>query len=504
MGITSTFVKNYSRYIHRKVTHDKNNAEQDQLKTLLNLVDKAKNTSFGKKFQFSKIKNHNDFIDCVPISDYESFSEYIKQIQEGHFNITWPGKPLYFAKTSGTTSGAKYIPISKQSIHNHIDTARNSMFNYIFTQRKFDLLAGKMIFLSGSPELSKTANILTGRLSGIINHHIPFYLKKNQLPCWTTNCLENWEEKLDNIVSETIQEDMRVICGIPPWMIMYFEKLKQKTNKPIAEIFPNLSLIIHGGVNYQPYKKLLDDLLGKPIDMLETFPASEGFFAFQSDINDSSLLLNTNSGIYFEFIPLQHTPHSIKKRLNLSEVELNKPYILVISNNAGLWCYNTEDVVKFVSLKPFKLQVAGRVKHFISAFGEHVIGEEIDKVMSYSLQKVNMNVKEFTVAPFITSKDYSNQQSCHEWYIEFTSQPINLNDIAVEMDLHLQKLNIYYADLRKGNILNNLRIIPVKENGFSNYMKAIGKLGGQNKLPRLSNDRFIADFLISNNLIYEN
>jgi hypothetical protein len=405
----------------------------------------------------------------------------------------WKGKPIYLAKTSGTTSGVKYIPITKDSISNHIMTARNALLCYMAESGNTKFADGKMIFLSGSPELERIGGIPTGRLSGIVNHHVPNYLRSNQLPTYETNCIEDWETKLDKIVDETFNQNMTLISGIPPWMQMYFDRLTNNGSKKIKDIFPNFSLMVHGGVNFEPYKAKLFDSIGKKIDSIETFPASEGFIAFQDSQNADGLLLNTNSGIFFEFVPVAEIFNENPTRLTLGEVKVGENYALIINSNAGLWGYNIGDTVKFVSTDPYRLVVSGRIKHFISAFGEHVIGEEVEYSLMKAASEENIHITEFTVAPMI---EQGEGKSYHEWFIEFENEPSDLSAFRKKVDDNLRQKNIYYDDLINGNILKPLKINPMKKNGFIDYMKSIGKLGGQNKIPRLSNDRKIAEELI--------
>jgi len=467
-------------------------AVADQEQVFQSLIKTGLKTEFGKEHHFEKIKNHDDFIKNVPIREYEDFKKYIDKIKQGKHNILWKGIPLYLAKTSGTTSGIKYIPISKDSIDNHINTARNSLLCYMAKTGNAQFANGKMIFLSGSPELERVGGIPTGRLSGIVNHHIPKYLRTNQMPSFETNCIEDWEEKVNKIVEETVSEKMTLISGIPPWVQMYFDALVKKTGKKIKDIFPEFSVLVQGGVNFEPYKVRLLETIGKPIDTIELYPASEGFFAFQDNIKEEGMLLNTDSGIFFEFVPAGEIFNKNPKRLTLKDVKLNENYVLIVSNNAGLWGYNLGDTIKFVSLNPYRIVVTGRVKHFISAFGEHVIGEEVEGALLKAVDGENIKIIEFTVAPKISQDD---NKSYHEWFIEFENVPRNLKQFAHKVDENLRERNIYYDDLIKGNILQPLKIIPIQKNGFINYMKSIGKLGGQNKVPRLSNDRTIADQL---------
>ncbi len=467
-------------------------AVADQEAIFKDLIKTAKDTEFGKDHGFENIKTYDDYKKQVPIRDYEQIKSYISKVKQGQANILWKGKPIYFAKTSGTTSGVKYIPISKESISNHIDSARNALLCYIAESGNAEFTEGKMIFLSGSPELDRVGGVPTGRLSGIVNHHVPKYLRSNQLPDYETNCIEDWETKLDKIVQQTINEDMALISGIPPWMQMYFDRLTQISGKKIADLFPNFSVMVYGGVNFEPYRAKLFDTIGKKIDSIETFPASEGFFAFQDSQNAEGLLLNTDSGIFFEFVPAGEIFNENPTRLSLKDVKVGENYALIINNNAGLWAYNIGDTVKFVSTKPYRLVVTGRTKHYISAFGEHVIGEEVEQALMKAANEENVKIIEFTVAPMV---EQGEGKSYHEWFIEFEHAPADMQGFIEKVDNNLRQKNVYYDDLISGNILQKLKITPIVKNGFIDYMKSIGKLGGQNKLPRLSNDRKIAEAL---------
>lgn len=479
-------------YVHAQVKKSMHTAVADQEAIFKKLMQGAAQTEFGKDHRFASIQSHADYRQAVPIRDYEQLKPYINKIKEGKHNILWKGKPIYFAKTSGTTSGVKYIPITKDSIANHINTARNALLCYMAETGNTAFADGKMIFLSGSPELERIADIPTGRLSGIVNHHIPSYLRTNQLPSYPTNCIEDWETKLDKIIDETIQKDMRLISGIPPWMQMYFDRLAERSGKKISQLFPNFSVLVHGGVNFRPYASRLFESIGRKIDAIETFPASEGFFAFQDTQEGEGLLLNTDSGIFFEFVPAGEIFNENPTRLSLREVQVGENYALIINSNAGLWSYNIGDTVKFVSTNPYRIVVSGRIKHFISAFGEHVIGEEVEYSLLKAAAEQGVRITEFTVAPMI---EQGRGKSYHEWLIEFEQAPDNLEAFALQVNENLRQKNIYYDDLIRGNILLPLKISVVRKNGFIDYMKSIGKLGGQNKVPRLSNDRKLADEL---------
>ena len=487
--IKSFLAKPFAIYINKQIKKGMITAVADQQNILQQLIRTGIKTEFGKEFDFAGIKTHSDFIQRVPIRDYEAFKPYIEKIKEGKHNVLWKGLPIYFAKTSGTTSGVKYIPITKDSIPNHILTARNALLCYMAETGNNTFANGKLIFLSGSPVLERVGGIPTGRLSGIVNHHVPKYLRSNQLPSFETNCIEDWEQKLEKIVDETIGENMTLISGIPPWVQMYFDRLQERSGKKIGELFPNFSVMVQGGVNYEPYKSKLTESIGRNIDTIEVFPASEGFFAFQDSQKEQGMLLNTNSGIFFEFVPVAEINNENPARLGLKDVKVGENYALIISSNAGLWAYNIGDTIKFLSTEPYRIVVTGRIKHFISAFGEHVIGEEVEAALMHATAEENIQIKEFTVAPFISQ---TNGKSYHEWFIEFEALPNDMNAFATKLDAQMRQTNVYYDDLISGSILDQLRVTPIKKNGFINYMKSLGKLGGQNKVPRLSNDRDIA------------
>lgn len=458
------------------------------------MIDGGKNTKFGKEHGFDLIKNYDDFRKNVPVREYEQIRPYIERIIGGERDVLWKGLPIYFAKTSGTTSGVKYIPITRDSIPNHINGARDAILSYIHETGRAGFIDGKLIFLSGSPVLDMKGPVKTGRLSGIVNHHVPGYLRTNQMPSYETNCIEDWETKLERIIDETIDQNMTLISGIPPWVQMYFDRIVQRTGKPIKDVFPGFSMLIYGGVNFEPYRRKMFESIGKKVDSIETYPASEGFIAFQDSQKEEGLLLLLNSGIFFEFIPVEEYFKEKPVRLSIEEVELNKNYAVVINSNAGLWGYSIGDTVKFVSTEPYRVAVTGRIKHFISAFGEHVIGEEVEQAMKYALERhPETEIVEFTVAPQVNPEEGAPR---HEWYVEFSNPPNDLNAFEKDINLRLQQLNTYYDDLISGKILDVLKVIPLQRDAFRNYMKSQGKLGGQNKTPRLSNDRQIADELL--------
>ncbi|MDL5048838.1 GH3 auxin-responsive promoter family protein [Oscillatoria amoena NRMC-F 0135] len=493
MGIRSVLAKPVAAYFAAQTQKWATRPGFVQQQLLKNLVQDARKTSFGRDHGFDGINSYTDFKKQVPVRDYEELKPYIERILRGEADVLWRGKPAYLAKTSGTTSGVKYIPISHESKFSHFNSARNATLSYVHETGNASFLDGSLIFLSGSPELEETAGIKTGRLSGISNHLVPAYFRTNQKPSYQTNCIEDWEEKLEHIIDETLHANMTLISGIPPWVQMYFDRIHARTGKKIKDVFPNFSVFVYGGVNYEPYRSRLEESIGKKVDSIETYPASEGFIAYQDSQSNPGLLLLLNNGMFFEFIPAEEYFSENRRRLSIEEVELGKNYTLIINSNAGLWGYSIGDTVKFISKNPYRLLVTGRIRHFISAFGEHVIGEEVEKAMKSVLQKFpEVELTEFTVAPQVNPAEGLPH---HEWLIEFSRPPLDMAAFALALDNQMRNLNVYYDDLLTGSILQPLRITTLKPNAFVEYMKSQGKLGGQNKVPRLSNDRRIADYL---------
>ena len=494
-SIKAFAAKLYAARIYNKINRWASNPIETQERVFQSLISDASDTEFGRDHNFKNIKTHADFVKHVPVRDYEALKSYVEKMVAGEEDILWKGKPLYFAKTSGTTSGAKYIPITKESMPSHIEAAKNAILLYIHETGNTKIVTRKMIFLQGSPVLETKNGIQLGRLSGIVAHYVPKYLQKNRLPTWETNCIEDWETKVNTIVHETLNEDMSVIAGIPSWVQMYFEKLIEEKDQKVGDIFKNFSLFIFGGVNYEPYRSKFENLIGRKVDSVELYPASEGFFAFQDRQNQPGMLLQLDSGMFYEFIIADTFFDASPNRLTLKDVEIGVNYVIIISTNAGLWAYNIGDTIQFTSVTPFRVIVSGRIKHFISAFGEHVIAKEVEHALLSALKTTEVSVSEFTVAPQIASTE---GLPYHEWFIEFENPPSDIEAFATQIDAAMQLQNSYYLDLIEGKVLRSLKITQVQKGGFQNYMKTIGKLGGQNKTPRLSNDRKIADVLTQN------
>lgn len=492
MSIKSFFAIPFAKYSTKKVLKWANNPHKTQEKVFKNLISKGSKTAFGKDHNFTEISNYEDFKKHVKVTDYEGLRPYVDRMVAGEADVLWVGRPLYYAKTSGTTSGAKYIPITKESMPTHISAAKNAMLFYMLEKNDASFVDGKMIFLQGSPVLEDKNGVKLGRLSGIAAHYVPNYLMKNRLPSWETNCIEDWDTKVNAVVKETVNENMSVISGIPSWVQMYFEKLIEKTGKSISELFPNFNFFIYGGVNFEPYKNKFESLIGKKIDYIELYPASEGFIAYQDSQKEKGMLLQLDSGIFYEFIPSTEFFDENPTRISLKDVKIGVNYVIILNTTAGLWGYNIGDTVEFTSTKPYRIKVTGRIKHFISAFGEHVIGKEVEKALNDAILGTSINISEFTVAPQVNPK---NGLPYHEWFIEFENEPENLEEFAKKIDASMQAQNIYYLDLIEGKVLRPLIISKVKKGGFHEYMKSIGKFGGQNKIPQLSDNRKIADVL---------
>ncbi|UYZ63248.1 GH3 auxin-responsive promoter family protein [Hymenobacter weizhouensis] len=496
MGLKSTLSRPLAAYVARQYARWQHDPIGTQQRVLRELLRQGARTHFGRDHDLGTARTAQDLAARVPVRDYEGLKPYFERVKAGEADVLWPGKPLYLAKTSGTTSGAKYIPLTRASIPNHINGARDALLHYVHKTGKSRFLDGKLIFLSGSPELETVGGIPTGRLSGIVNHHVPAYLRRNQLPSYPTNIIEDWEAKLDRIVEETLPAPMTLISGIPPWVQMYFDRIVARTGRPVGEVFPGFDLFVYGGVNFEPYRKKLLDTIGRAVDSVELFPASEGFLAFQDEPGNPGLLLLLDAGIFFEFVPAERFFEPNPPRLTLAEVELDQQYALVLSSNAGLWGYSLGDTVRFVSKYPFRVVVTGRIKHFLSAFGEHVIGEEVEQTLRAAMQQhPEVEVVEFTVAPRVS--DDPAVPSRHEWLIEFARPPHDAAAFAAALDTGLRQRNVYYDDLLSGHILAPLQLTPLPTGAFQRYMKSQGKLGGQNKVPRLSNDRTLAKGLLA-------
>jgi len=503
MSLKSAFAKPYAKRVTAAVMRRAMEPVTTQKAVLMGLLRKGATTAFGKDHGLAQVHDHESLVSAVPLRDYEALKPYIDRVVAGEENVLWPGKPLYLCKTSGTTSGAKYIPITKDSLPNHIGSARRALLAYIAHSGRSEFVDGKMIFLQGSPVLDRSKIIPSGRLSGIVANHVPSYLLKNRMPSYATNTIADWETKVEAIVSETMGADMRLISGIPAWVQMYFERLLARTGKAnVREVFPNFSLFVYGGVNYAPYRNRMETLIGGSVPSVELFPASEGFIAYQDKSNEEGLLLVLDNGIYYGFLPVvggsqvEVMPDSSRitagpashegRVLHIGEVQIGVQYALILYTNAGLWGYEIGDTIKFVSLTPPRIVVTGRTKHYTSAFGEHVIAEEVEGALKDAMAEIPCQVAEFTVAPQLSPNE---GLPYHEWFIEFAVQPADLLSFAEKIDRALQQRNPYYKDLITGKVLRPLIITALERGSFSKWMKARGMNDAQSKVPRLANDR---------------
>lgn len=490
VSLKSTIAKPYARFVTHAVMRRALDAVNTQQQVLRELLAKGASAAFGREHRLRDVGDQAGLTQAVPLRDYEAFRPYIDRIIAGEDDVLWPGQPLYLCKTSGTTSGAKYIPITRDSLPNHIGSAQRALLACIAQSGRADFVDGKMIFLQGSPVLDTKGRIPTGRLSGIVANHVPRYLLKNRLPSFATNSIADWETKVEAIVNETMTADMRLISGIPAWVQMYFERLLARTGKKnVREVFKNFSLFVYGGVNYAPYRARMESLIGGSVPSVELFPASEGFIAYQDKSNEEGLLLVLDNGIYYEFIPLgapDSGPARTRKRLSIAEVELGVNYALVLHTNAGLWGYEIGDTVRFVSLSPPRIVVTGRTKQFTSAFGEHVIAEEVEGALKDAMAQVPCEVAEFTVAPQLSPAEGLPH---HEWFMEFAAPPADPAALSNAIDSALQKRNPYYRDLITGKVLRPLVIRTLPRGVFAAWMKARGMNDAQSKVPRLANDR---------------
>ena len=495
MGIITNIVRTISVRVHNQIEFMAAHPHKFQQSIFHKNVKRGKATVFGNEHNFGDIQTYEDYQREVSLNTYEDLRPYMNRVLEGEKNILWPGKPKYVVGTSGTTGGIKYVPLSKDSLPYHYNSARNAVFNYALKYGLMKIFNGKLLFLSGSPELSKTGTITSGRLSGIVNHQIPRWLKINQIPSWDTNIISDWEEKVYKIAQESIKENMTMVSGIPPWVLMYYESLLEQSGaSTISEIFPNYDLFVYGGVNFEPYRKKFENLVGKQIDSIETYPSSEGFVAFQDIKGEAGMLLNVNGGIFFEFVEAHRIHESNPERIQLRDVKVGQDYAIIMNNNAGLWASILGDVVEFTSINPYRLIVKGRIEHFISAFGEHIIASEVESAMSTALSGTGIQISEFTVAPQVNPSE--GGLPYHEWIIETENSALELSNFGRILDQCMQTNNFHYKDLIGGKVITRLKLSPVPRGTFNLYMKNKGKLGGQNKIPHLSNDRKIADELI--------
>lgn len=496
-SITAWFLK---KRIHQIKLFKKHPIEV-QNEVLMNLINCAKNTEIGKKYGFETIDDYETFSNKVPVSTYEDFFKYINRSIKGEENIFWNTEIKWYAQSSGTTnSKSKFIPVSKESLEDcHYKAGKDVLCIYMNNNEDSNLFSGKSLRLGGSKKIQNNGNKYFGDLSAILIDNLPIWAELMSAPNNEISLMDKWDEKLNAIIKNTINEDVTSLAGVPSWMLIMINKiLAEKNIKSIKEIWENLEVYFHGGVDFKPYKNQFIKALGNNVRFYEIYNASEGFFAIQDRNDKNDMLLMLDYGIYFEF--QEFNSRSLKDNnqiVNLSKVKLNTNYAIIISTNAGLWRYKIGDTIKFTSLKPFRIQITGRTKNFINAFGEELIIENTDLALNKTLSKHNSTIFEYTVAPSFINKDKSG---FHQWLIEFQKKPKNISQFEKDLDLNLQKINTDYKAKRFKNItMSQLEIVEAKNNLFFNWLKLNNKLGGQNKVPRLSNDRKIIEELLKIN-----
>ena len=469
-----------------------------QNEVLINLLKNAENTEFGKKYNFSSIKDYSSFSNNIPLTDYENFLKYIERSIKGESNIFWSSAIKWYAQSSGTTNSvSKFIPVSKESLEEcHYKAGKDVLCLYVNNNKDSNLFSGKSLRLGGSKKLYENNNNYFGDLSAILIDNLPLWAEMLSAPNNEISLMDKWDEKIKAIINSTLNENITSLAGVPSWMLILLNKILEERNETtIKDIWENLEVYFHGGVNFDPYINQFKSVLGDGVRFYETYNASEGFFAIQDRNDHNDMLLMLDYGIYFEFETLDNKLKS--KIINLSKVKLDTNYAMIISTNAGLWRYKIGDTIKFTSLDPFRIKITGRTKSFINAFGEELIIENAENALNKTLLKHKSRIVEYTVAPsFISKKD----SGCHQWLIEFEKKPLNISKFCEDLDKYLQELNSDYKSKRFKNItMKRLEIIVAKEKLFFEWLKFKNKLGGQNKIPRLCNDRMIIEELIKLN-----
>jgi hypothetical protein len=469
-----------------------------QNEVLINLLKNAENTEFGKKYNFNSIKDYSSFSNNIPLTDYENFLKYIERSIKGESNIFWSSAIKWYAQSSGTTNSvSKFIPVSKESLEEcHYKAGKDVLCLYVNNNKDSNLFSGKSLRLGGSKKLYENNNYYFGDLSAILIDNLPLWAEMLSAPNNEISLMDKWDEKIKAIINSTLNENITSLAGVPSWMLILLNKILEERNETtIKDIWENLEVYFHGGVNFDPYINQFKSVLGDGVRFYETYNASEGFFAIQDRNDHNDMLLMLDYGIYFEFETLDNKLKP--KIINLSKVKLDTNYALIISTNAGLWRYKIGDTIKFTSLDPFRIKITGRTKSFINAFGEELIIENAENALNKTLLKHKSTIVEYTVAPsFISKKD----SGCHQWLIEFEKKPSDISKFCEDLDKYLQELNSDYKSKRFKNItMKRLEIIVAKEKLFFEWLKFKNKLGGQNKIPRLCNDRMIIDELIKLN-----
>ena len=472
--------------------------EEVQNETFKYLVNKAKDTEWGKKYGYSDIKTYSDFAHNVPVSDYDSLKSYIERIRNGEQNILWPGETKWFAKSSGTTNDkSKFIPVTNDALENcHFRGGKDVMAIYTKVYPESNIFTGKSLVLGGSHEINNIDNrSYYGDLSAVIIENLPFWARFLKANSQETSLMKDWDVKIQRMADEALKANVTNIAGVPSWTLVLLKHILEKTGKNnIKEVWPNLELFIHGGVSFDPYREQFKKLIPGKMNYMETYNASEGFFAIQNNLNRKDLLLMLDYGVFYEFIPMSTFGTGNEKIIPLQEVETDVNYAMLISTNGGLWRYLIGDTVMFTSKYPFKIIITGRTKHFINAFGEELIIENSDKAVEIATKRTGAQIREYTGAPIFPEE---NQKGGHEWIFEFEKKPDDINYFVDVFDTALKTLNSDYEAKRYRNMTIDYPKIHIAPDGlFYKWMQKRGKLGGQNKVPRLSNNRKHIDELL--------
>jgi hypothetical protein len=499
MKILSPAISRLARLRLAAIEHWMNNPLDAQRDVLQHLVTAGQYTEFGKTHNFSTTFRIRDFKAAVPIQQYEDLKPYIERMMQGEDNLLWNTPVEWFAKSSGTTSErSKFIPVSQESLdENHYQGNKDALTLYYFHYPDSDLLTGKGLVIGGSHQIaSVNEEIHYGDLSAVLLQNAPLWSQWIKTPELSIALMDEWETKIESLAQSTIHENVTSVSGVPTWTLVLFKRILEITGKScIKEVWPNLELYFHGGVSFTPYRQQFEQLIGGPIRYLEIYNASEGFFAAQSREDENGMLLYLNHGIFYEFMPVDEYGKENPRTIGLKDVEVGKNYAPVISTTGGLWRYLIGDTIQFTTTFPFRVKVSGRLKHYINAFGEEVIVENTDKAIAMATEETGLVVNDYTAAPVYFS---SESNGAHEWAVEFESIPDNAEAFADALDNALRQVNSDYDAKRHKNIaLRRLILHPVPKGTFNEWLRSKGKLGGQHKVPRLSNERTLLEEILS-------
>ena len=495
MNLLSKAISILARLRYRRISNWINHPAAAQRQVLQSLITAAQYTEFGKKYNFDKLFSVKEFKKNVPLQEYDDVKPYIEKMMQGHENVLWNTPVKWFAKSSGTSNNkSKFIPISEESLkENHFQASKDVLTKYYNNFPSSDLLTGKSLVVGGSHQLTEIGDdIHCGDLSAVLMQNSPFWGQWLRTPELSIALLDEWENKIEKLALVTAEENVTMLAGVPTWTLLLLKRILEiKNKKTIKEVWPHLELYINGGVSFIPYKAQFDKIIGGPINYLEIYNASEGFIAAQEKPNDEGMLLFTEHSIFYEFMPADEYGKPTPKTIGLTKVQLNKNYAIVISTTGGLWRYLMGDTVVFTSLNPYKIKITGRVKHYMNAFGEEVMVDNADRAIAIAAQKTNAVVQDYTAAPIYFSE---HTNGAHEWLIEFSTKPNSLENFTKELDAALKNVNSDYEAKRQKDIALRMPVVhSLQEGTFTEWLRSKGKMGGQHKVPRLSNERKIVE-----------